>query len=103
MDEKKAVAFGKAVGDTTRQRILRYCCCSERSVGDIARKAGVTQPTASHHLSILEEAGLVHRTQEGKAALYKVNQDVVVACCGQLLLSLAPDEKATRLINKCCP
>ena len=101
MDAKQAAAFGKAVGDTTRQRILRYCCCAERSVGDIAKKAGVTQPTASHHLALLEDAGLVTRAQEGKAAYYKVNQDVIVQCCGQLLVALAPEQRATRLINNC--
>ncbi len=102
MEEAKAVAFGKAVGDATRQRILRYCCCQQRSVGEIARHAGVGQPTASHHLAVLERAGLVVRNQEGKLVYYSVDQGAVVECCGQLLLKLAPEEKATRLISKCC-
>ncbi|MGI9243648.1 MAG: ArsR/SmtB family transcription factor, partial [Verrucomicrobiales bacterium] len=59
MNEIEAAAFGKAVGDTTRQRILRFCCCEERSVGEIAKHAKITQPTASHHLAILERAKLV--------------------------------------------
>ena len=102
MNEKEAAAFGKAVGDATRQRILSYCCCERRSVGEIAKQAKITQPTASHHLAILEKAKLVTRVQEGKTAYYSVNQEVIVSCCGQLLLRLAPDQKGTKALNKCC-
>ncbi len=102
MNEEEAAAFGKAVGDTTRQRILRYCCCELRSVGEIAKHAKVKQPTATHHLSILEKANLVSRNQEGKTVYYRVNQENVVNCCGQLLMKLAPDEEGTVAINRCC-
>ena len=30
------------------------------------------------------------------------NQAMVVSCCGQLLMKLAPDEKGTRAIKSCC-
>lgn len=102
MNEIEAAAFGKAVGDATRQRILRYCCCEQRSVGEIAKHAKITQPTASHHLAILERAELVSRVQEGKAAFYRVRQETMVSCCGQLLLCLAPDAKGTKALNRCC-
>lgn len=102
MNEKEAAAFGKAVGDATRQRILRYCCCGSRSVGEIAREAAISQPTASHHLAILEKARLVNRHQDGKHVYYSVDQGRVVSCCGQLLAKLAPDEEGTRAINQCC-
>ena len=102
MDESEAAAFGKAVGDLTRQRILRYCCCERRSVGEIAKHAEVTQPTASHHLAILEKAKLVSRVQEGKVAYFTVDQQRVVSCCGQLLLSIAPDQEGTKALCGCC-
>ena len=102
MNEQEAVTFGKAVGDLTRQRILRYCCCEERSVGDIADHVGVTQPTASHHLSLLEKAHLVDRIPDGKTVYYRVDQKRIVSCCGNLLLNLAPNDKATRAAGTCC-
>lgn len=102
MTEKQAAEFGKAVGDVTRQRILRFCCCTRRSVGEIAKNAKVTQPTATHHLSILEKAKLVHRDQEGKTVFYHVNQDRMVSCCGQLMVKLAPEQEATELVKSCC-
>jgi len=99
--EKQAAEFGKAVGDMTRQRILRFCCCTRRSVGEIAKHTKVTQPTATHHLAILERAKLVHRVQEGKTVFYHVNQDRMVTCCGQLMVRLAPEQKTTRIIKEC--
>ncbi|WP_425607034.1 ArsR/SmtB family transcription factor [Rubellicoccus peritrichatus] len=102
MNEAKGAQFGKALGDVTRQRILRYCCCSRKSVGEIAENVQVTQPTASHHLAILEEAGLTRRFQEGKMVYYEVNQEAIVNCCGQLLLRIAPDQKEAHQICNCC-
>ena len=102
MEKQQAVEFGKAVGDATRQQILRYCCCERRSVGEIADNAGVRQPTASHHLSILESAGLLIREQEGKVVYYHLNQDKLVECCGRLMIELAPEKEATDRIRSCC-
>ncbi|MEO0794485.1 MAG: metalloregulator ArsR/SmtB family transcription factor [Verrucomicrobiota bacterium] len=102
MNETQAAVFGKALGDVTRQRILRFCCCQSKSVGEIAEQAQVTQPTASHHLAILEEAGLVNREQHGKMVYYQVNQSAVVNCCGELLVKIAPNQKKAHKLCDCC-
>lgn len=102
MNLEQAAAFGKAVGDPTRHAILSYCCCERRSVGDIAKEMKLRQPTVTHHMAVLSKAGLVIREQEGKLVYYSVNQKAVVQCCGQLLLALAPDQKATQAICDCC-
>ena len=75
----------------TRQRIMNLCCCQWLSVSEIVEAVGVSQPTVSHHLAILREAGLVHTRQEGKHTYYSLNQEVVVACCGQIMQVFAPD------------
>ena len=102
MNPEEAAAFGKAVGDVTRQQILHFCCCERRSVGEIAAEVRLRQPTVTHHMSILLKAKLVKREQEGKQVFYRVDQKSVVNCCGKLLFSLAPDEKATRQLRNCC-
>ena len=53
------VEFAKALADETRQKIMGICCCEWRSVNDIVDKLDVAQPTVSHHLKILKNAGLV--------------------------------------------
>jgi ArsR family transcriptional regulator len=94
------VLFAKAIADETRQKIMTECCCCWVSVGDLAIKLGVSQPTVSHHLAILREAGLVNSRDEGKQTFYTLNQENIAVCCGQIMLKFAPEEKATEAVNK---
>ena len=94
------VLFAKAIADETRQKIMSECCCCWVSVGDLATKMEVTQPTVSHHLAILRDAGLVNSREEGKQTFYTLNQENIVMCCGQLMIKFAPEEKATETVLK---
>jgi ArsR family transcriptional regulator, arsenate/arsenite/antimonite-responsive transcriptional repressor len=90
------VVFAKALADETRQKIMKLCCCDWISVGDIVRRLDVTQPTVSHHLAILREAGLVSVREQGKQAFYRLNQKKITLCCGRLMASFAPEDDATK-------
>ncbi len=94
------VLFAKAIADGTRQKIMSECCCQWLSVSDIVDKLDVTQPTVSHHLAILREAGLVNMREEGKQTYYTLNQERVAFCCGQLMVKFAPESKTTEKIAK---
>jgi ArsR family transcriptional regulator len=69
-----AEAF-KALGDPVRLRLLsllmtaddaRMCAC------DLVDPVGKSQPTVSHHLKVLKEAGLVRATRQGSNVWYAV-------------------------------
>ena len=94
------VLFAKAIADETRQKIMTECCCCWISVGDLAVKLGVTQPTVSHHLAILREAGLVNSREEGKQTFYTLNQEQVAFCCGQLMVKFAPETETAEAFKK---
>jgi DNA-binding transcriptional ArsR family regulator len=85
------LAFSRALADETRQEIMRLACCHWRSVGELADELGVTQPTVSHHLAVLREAGLVLVRPEGRQTFYTLNQDRVALCCGRLARRYAPE------------
>jgi ArsR family transcriptional regulator len=87
------VTFAKAMADETRQQIMRLLCCNWHCVGDVVTQTGVTQPTVSHHLAILREAGLVNVRRQGKQVFYTLNQEAVAACCGLLMENFAPERK----------
>ncbi len=100
--QKKAtssVEFAKALADSTRQEIMSLICCQEMSVGDIVEAVGVRQPTVSHHLAVLREAGLVRVREEGKHTYYSLNQGRVVLCCGNLIDVFAPQTEAAEIIS----
>jgi ArsR family transcriptional regulator len=87
------VLFAKAIADETRQKIMSECCCCWLSVNEIVEKIGFSQPTISHHLAILRDAGLVNIREEGKQTFYSLNQENIVVCCGQLMIKFAPETK----------
>ena len=94
------VLFAKAIADETRQKIMSECCCCWISVGELASKLEVTQPTVSHHLAILRDAGLVNIREEGKQTFYSLNQENIVVCCGQLMIKFAPETQTTEKLVK---
>lgn len=69
--EKRSRVF-KALADPTRLRILMLLRIREMCVCEVMIALGLTQPTASHHLGILENAGLVKSRKEGKWVFYKI-------------------------------
>jgi len=88
-----SVTFGKAIADETRQNIMRLLCCQWLCVNDVVQQLGhVSQPTVSHHLSILRDADLVHTRREGKQIYYSLNQDAVAMCCGNIMQIFAPEK-----------
>ncbi|NLF64659.1 MAG: helix-turn-helix transcriptional regulator, partial [Chloroflexi bacterium] len=52
----------------------------------------VAQPTVSHHLKILKNAGLVNSVRQGKQVLYTLNQVRLAQGCCQVAEEFAPDE-----------
>jgi ArsR family transcriptional regulator len=86
------VAFGKAIADETRQRIMRLLCCRELCVSDLVTELGhVSQPTVSHHLQILKGAGLVDTRRDGKQVYYTLRQETVANCCRVIARRYAPE------------
>jgi ArsR family transcriptional regulator, arsenate/arsenite/antimonite-responsive transcriptional repressor len=92
MTEFDPVLFAKAMADETRQKIMKLCCCRSLSVNEIVEQTNVTQPTVSHHLAILRQAGLVDVQVKGKQTFYSLNQKRVSVCCGKLQVYFAPEE-----------
>lgn len=95
------ITFGKAIADETRQNIMNHLCCRWLCVNDVvALLGGISQPTVSHHLSILREAGLVHTRREGKQIFYSLNQAAVALCCGALMQKFAPEVNIEAVVVK---
>ena len=94
------VLFAKAIADDTRQKIMSECCCCSLSVNEIVEKIGFSQPTISHHLAILRDAGLVDIREEGKQTFYTLNQERIAVCCGQIMLKFAPESETTLTVKQ---
>ena len=83
--------FARVISDPTRQELMRLLCCRWLCVSDLVDPLGVSQPTVSHHLSVLRNSGLVQLRRDGKQVFYTLNQDEVTVCCGRIMKTLAPE------------
>ena len=77
----------KALADPTRVGIVnRLASCEALCVCDLTNAFELSQPTVSHHLKILREAGLVDAERRGTWAYYRLNRDAMA----ELALALSP-------------
>jgi ArsR family transcriptional regulator, arsenate/arsenite/antimonite-responsive transcriptional repressor len=64
-----------ALGDPVRLRIVSMLAASEAGAAcgcDLEGPLGLSQPTVSHHLKILREAGLVEGEKSGRWVFYRI-------------------------------
>jgi len=67
MDRAKVQKISKALADTTRLRIFEAISRTKRmNCGEIVSMRDVTPATVSHHLKILNEAGLIVCRRQGQ-------------------------------------
>ena len=72
----------KALSDPTRVRLLSLIAATaggEACACDLIEPVNLSQPTVSHHMRQLLDAGLVTREQRGKWAYYRVVNDTLHA------------------------
>lgn len=70
----------KALGDPTRVRLLSLIAENgEACICELTEPVGLSQPTVSHHMKQLVDAGLVTREQRGKWAYYRIVEDALRA------------------------
>jgi ArsR family transcriptional regulator len=74
--EQLAGWFG-VLSDPTRLRLLSLIAAKGEACAacDLVDSLGVSQPTVSHHLKTLFEAGLVDRTKQGRWVYYRALPD----------------------------
>jgi ArsR family transcriptional regulator, arsenate/arsenite/antimonite-responsive transcriptional repressor len=74
--EAETLADGfKALADAARLRLISLVASHENAeacVCELTDPVGLSQPTVSHHLKILVDAGILSREQRGKWAYYRL-------------------------------
>ena len=85
----------KALADPARLRLLSIIAAQEGTeacVCDLTEPVGLSQPTASHHMKVLADAGLVTREKRGVWVHYTIVPGAVEAITGHLTSHLSPPE-----------
>ena len=84
-DTAALLRFYKALANESRLKLVGLLAASERNVQELARMLGLKEPTVSHHLAILREAGLVTMRAEGTVHWYRLDLDAMRASSRSML------------------
>lgn len=74
---KEEARLFKAFSDPTRLKILKLLTFRKMCVCELNLAIDTSQPTISHHLNILENAGLISGERQGKWMFYSISTDMV--------------------------
>ncbi len=96
--EESARIF-RALGDSGRLRLLSFLSGQpggEACVCNLTRPLGLSQPTVSHHLRVLTEAGLLERERRGTWMYYRLRLERLA----ELRAALAPPPRLTLALRR---
>jgi len=86
---KECLPIFNALGDITRQKIL-FLTGEEQnlSVSEIAERVNLSRPAVSHHLSILQAAGIISHRKTGRERIYYLSFDDALRKMNRLIKSV---------------
>jgi ArsR family transcriptional regulator len=94
MDDAEVVRALKALADSSRFRIVQeIAAAGELTCGEVAELFDLSQPTISHHMKILSDAGILVTRAEGKHHYTSVNHALLARLGGLLPERLSPQAK----------
>jgi len=94
MDRSQIEKVSKALADQTRLRIFEAISAKgQMNCGEIVSMRGVTAATVSHHLKVLNEAGLVVCRREGQF-VYSQAIPEAIAAYGRALTKISKRKKS---------
>jgi len=95
--------ISKALADPQRREILQKLVSKRMNCSDVHSMFSVSQPTVSHHLKELANAGILDKEKQGQFCFYEVRSEVLHAYVTELehrlglgVIAVAPRMKASR-------
>jgi len=80
----------EALASRPRREILAYLSAQPLTTSDLAQRFGMTAPSISRHLTVLENAGLVSSERRGQYVLYSLKPDNLVNSLTGFALEICP-------------
>ena len=97
-EAEASAALFAALADPARIRIVNLVATTDEPVCacHLIEPLGLSQPTVSHHLKRLVEAGILEREQRGRWAYFSLAPEAVERLSGLVDLTRAPEEVLSR-------
>lgn len=102
MNYEKTSLLLKAMADPKRMKIVDLLSCGSICACDLLDHFDFTQPTLSHHMKVLEQAGIISVSKKGKWHHYTLQEEFVREFLGSMMQLLSNDEQTCICQNKEC-
>jgi DNA-binding transcriptional ArsR family regulator len=76
--------FGKAMSNAARYRIVESLLKGEKTVGELVKIVGLTQPAVSQHLKTLKSSKLINDERRGQEVYYSVDGPYILSLLASL-------------------
>jgi DNA-binding transcriptional ArsR family regulator len=97
-DAARSVRLFRALGHSTRARVVLALAAAEMCVGDLAARLRTTSSVISHQLRLLRDLGLVKCRRTGRQAHYSLRQDALQRLFEDSLARLGAGHKGKRRV-----
>jgi DNA-binding transcriptional ArsR family regulator len=84
----------RAVGETTRLRLVAVLAHGELNVSEITQVLGQSQPRISRHLKLMSDAGLLERHKEGSWVVFRIAEHGRGGELARAIVALLPGDDA---------
>ncbi|MDA8371231.1 MAG: metalloregulator ArsR/SmtB family transcription factor [Nocardiopsaceae bacterium] len=103
MSQRDAVAETAVnlFGDPLRARIVGLLATEQMCTCHLIEETGARQPTISHHLRVLREAGLVETEPRGRFTYYRLRPEAIAELAADLGELAARAERARESYRPC--
>ena len=71
-----------ALAHPTRREIVQRLSWGTATVGEASRDLGISKPTISRHVKLLEEAGVISRVVDGRSHRLSLRPETLAATAG---------------------
>lgn len=82
----------KAISDPNRMKIIDILSCGSQCACDILEHFDITQPSLSHHMKVLEKAGIISVTKKGQWHHYELKEAFVASFMESMLTLFSANE-----------
>ena len=89
----------KMLAEPARLALLQELKDGEKTVGELATKLKIGQPSVSKHLGILAGANLVTRRREGVKVYYSLQGEFIFPLCRLVCDKLSSDQQSRAMID----
>ncbi|MEM3060775.1 MAG: metalloregulator ArsR/SmtB family transcription factor [Candidatus Anstonellales archaeon] len=87
--------FGKGIGSTSRYKIVEALLKGQKTVGELVKIVGLSQPAVSQHLKTLKNNNIVINERRGQEIFYTINTEHML----KILKNLSEEVQKQKFYN----